>query len=361
MKILKYILIQLAVGANVMSALLLLVCALSSYLNPADYPKMALLGLSFPILLLLNLAFILFWLIFSVRYVWVPFVGMLFSLYYIYDYCPVNISEEKPENVLKLLTYNTNFFGQGEVDAKGDYPVLDYLTGSEADIVCIQEGNPWGKLTLKEVDDAMKKRGYNIRRLDDGRSEFLSVYSRLPVLSVERVTYKTSSNGSIAVKLLYEKDTILLINNHFESYKLTREDKIKYKELIKDPENDQAGQNSKALLGKMAKASGLRGPQVDSVINYIKKENVPSVIVCGDFNESPISYSCRRLSSMMMSSAYRQSGNGLGLSYNQSGFYFRIDHIFVSDDWQTYDTYVDKSAVWSDHYPLITYLKKREN
>ena len=51
---------------------------------------------------------------------------------------------------------------------------------------------------------------------------------------------------------------------------------------------------------------------------------------------------------------------GLGLSYNQKGFYFRIDHVFVSDYWQTYETHVDKSAPWSDHYPMITYLKKRK-
>ena len=83
------------------------------------------------------------------------------------------------------------------------------------------------------------------------------------------------------------------------------------------------------------------------------------VVVCGDLNDSPISYSCHRLSSRLKS-AFRQSGNGLGLSYNQKGFYFRIDHIFVSDYWQTYETHVDKTAPWSDHYPMITYLKKHK-
>ena len=83
------------------------------------------------------------------------------------------------------------------------------------------------------------------------------------------------------------------------------------------------------------------------------------VVVCGDLNDSPISYSCHRLSSRLKS-AFRQSGNGLGLSYNQKGFYFRIDHIFVSDYWQTYETHVDKTVPWSDHYPMITYLKKHK-
>ena len=93
----------------------------------------------------------------------------------------------------------------------------------------------------------------------------------------------------------------------------------------------------------MAGASRLRGPQVDSVLNYVKASGREAVIVCGDFNESPISYSCHRLSSEL-TSAFRQSGNGLGLSYNQKGFYFRIDHVFVSDYWQTYETHVARSV-----------------
>ena len=90
MKWLKRILVQMAIGANVMAALLLLACGLCSGLNPAEYPRAAIFVLGFPLLLLLNLAFVFFWLVFSIRHVWIPFAGMLFSVSYIYDYCPVN-------------------------------------------------------------------------------------------------------------------------------------------------------------------------------------------------------------------------------------------------------------------------------
>mgnify|MGYP006886263792 CR=1 FL=1 len=58
-------------------------CGLSSGLNPAVHSHVALFGLGFPLLLLLNIAFIFFWLVFSIRYVWLPFVGMLLSVSYI--------------------------------------------------------------------------------------------------------------------------------------------------------------------------------------------------------------------------------------------------------------------------------------
>ncbi len=359
MNLLKRILIQLAMGANVMAALLLFVCGLSSGVNPAVHPRMALFGLGFPLLLLLNISFVFFWLIFSAHRVWLSFAGMLLSFSYIYDYCPLNIFSKRPVGTLKLLTYNTEFLGHGEKDDEGRYPMLDYLVASDADIICLQEAGAVQKHLTAYIDSMMKSVGYHIRRLNDGEKESQLVYSRLPILSARRIAYESSTNGSVAVELLYEGDTVLLVNNHLESYKLTRADKLKYKELIKDPENGCAEVNSRELVRKMAGASRLRGPQVDSVLHYVENSGCKSVIVCGDFNDPPNSYSCHRMSSCMQS-AFRQSGCGLGLSYNQRGFYFRIDHIFVSDDWGTFETHVDKTATWSDHYPMITYLKKHK-
>ena len=54
MEWLKRIMVQLAIGANVMAALLLLACGLSSEVNPAVHPRLALFGLGFPLLLLLG-------------------------------------------------------------------------------------------------------------------------------------------------------------------------------------------------------------------------------------------------------------------------------------------------------------------
>ena len=126
-----------------------------------------------------------------------------------------------------------------------------------------------------------------------------------------------------------------------------------------DPERPEVDDDTRALVGKMAKASRARGPQVDSVMQYIRQADCRAVVACGDFNDAPVSYTCQRFSSVLQD-AYRQSGSGLGLSYVEKGFYFRLDHVFVSDYWQTYETGVDKSVKLSDHYPLVTYLVKRK-
>ena len=169
--------VQLAIGANVMAALLLLACGLSSEVNPAVHPRLALFGLGFPLLLLLNIAFVAFWLVFHVRHVWLPFAGMLLSIPYIYDYCPLNWPEKRPADALQLLTYNTEFIGKGVKGDDGRYPLLDYLAASGADIICLQEGVANKTPKPEYVDSIMMAAGYQVRHLKDGKPESQIIYT----------------------------------------------------------------------------------------------------------------------------------------------------------------------------------------
>ena len=84
------------------------------------------------------------------------------------------------------------------------------------------------------------------------------------------------------------------------------------------------------------------------------------IILCGDLNDSPISYACQQFS-QNLKSAYALSGNGVGFTYHEGGFLVRIDHIMYSKEWESYGTYIDKTMKNSDHYPLITKLKFSKN
>lgn len=353
MNTLRRFLIRLTAIGNITAALLLLICGLSPWLNPTQHPWASVLGLCFPIMLALNAAFLIIWLIIRPRYLWLTLLGLLPSITFIHTYCPINLPADKPQHAIKLLTYNTRTLDAKETNAAG-LTLTNYIAQSGADIICLQECS---SKHAQQFDSVMTAHGYHIARCDKPHS--IAVYTLLPIISQHLVTYQSLTNGSWAVELLYQGDTILLINNHLESYKLTPDDKAKYRDMIKEPESEKAEAAARTIVGKISEASCIRAPQVDSVINYIRSSTRTSIIVCGDFNESPISYSCLRMSERLKS-AYKQSGNGPGFTYNEKGFYFRIDHIFVSPDWHTYNTYIDKSAPWSDHYPLISYIEKEK-
>jgi hypothetical protein len=93
---------------------------------------------------------------------------------------------------------------------------------------------------------------------------------------------------------------------------------------------------------------------MEKVKNYISKQSSDGVIICGDFNDTPISYAYSKMK-VGLKDAYVSTGFGPGITYHEDLFLFRIDHIFHSPNIKAYQTKVDK-VKFSDHYPLRTYL-----
>ena len=91
----------------------------------------------------------------------------------------------------------------------------------------------------------------------------------------------------------------------------------------------------------------------------IKKIDTDYVLVCGDFNDTPISYAHRTIQGPLKD-AYAASGRGVGVTYNENFFWFRIDNILHSANMKPINCTVDKVR-YSDHYPLWCYLQLKEN
>ncbi len=64
-----------------------------------------------------------------------------------------------------------------------------------------------------------------------------------------------------------ENDTVTLINNHLESNKLTKEDKVMYEDMMKYPESQESKKRLRQLIRKLAEASAIRAPQADTIAN----------------------------------------------------------------------------------------------
>lgn len=240
-------------------------------------------------------------------------------------------------------------------------PHPELYKNSNADIVCMQEyaGSETAKIHLsnKEIRQALKDYPHhNIKQVGKtGAGSQLACYSKFPILSARMLDYRSNYNGSMVYEIKIGKDTVLLINNHLESNKLTREDKVVYEDMLKDPKAGKVKSGVRQLVNKLAEASAIRSAQARTIAQEIAHSPYPSVIVCGDFNDSPISYA-HRVISQDMDDAFTESGCGLGISYNQNKFYFRIDNILVSKNLKASGCTVDNSIKDSDHYPIWCYI-----
>lgn len=356
----------LILAVNALFTGLLLFTAYSPHIQPAMHPVQSCLGLAFPIFLVINGCFLIFWLVIQCyKSALLPLVGFLLCYSQIHTYLPVNFrTDSLPENSFKMLSYNIMGF-DGTVKKDGKNPILTYLKESNADILCLQEYATLDYsnfLSQKDVERELKAYPYHrINVVGKGKSQTnkLACYSKFPILSARVLDYPSEYNGSVVYELKIGEDTVTVINNHLESNKLTKADKVVYEDMLKSPEKEKVKSGLRLLVRKLAEASAIRAPQADVIAHEIAVSPHSHIIVCGDFNDTPISYAHHTIA-QELDDAFTRSGRGLGVSYNQNKFYFRIDNILTSKNLKAYNCTVDRSIKDSDHYPIWCFIAKKE-
>lgn len=344
---------RILLGANAVLAVLLLLSAYSPHVDPQTHPVWACMGLAFPVFLMPNVLFLLFWLVVYRRYALLPIMVLIVCWGSIRTYFPVNLFQsDAPDGAIKLVSYNTRAFGERASHTR-EKPndVLAYLQQTDADIICLQEFNWGGKLKKKDIDYALRKYPYRHYRELAGGMNGLGCYSRYPILSATSIPYESKVNGSVAYRIKVEKDTLLVVNNHLESYKIGDSDVETYQSVIDAPSSWENSAGVRKLARKLIKGTKARSAQADAVAAVIAGFNGQGVVVCGDFNDSPISYAHRKLGEGL-EDAFVHSGNGPGFSYVQNRFYFRIDHILTGKGVRSYQCLVNDTVKASDHYPI---------
>ena len=344
---LKKCLIGVGVGANLCTILMLWACVACAYVSPDILPRLSIACLAFPVCVVINLLFGVVWLLTQPRLIVVPLIGILCVTPYLLDYSPIHLTHEKyTDSALCVVTFNAGCLKREDFDT-----LTAFIERLDPDIICFQEINGDWKWDEK-VLEMTHRSGYE--RIFRGGRE---IYSRCPVLRDSiSVPFPTRTNGCTACILDIHGDSVALFNCHLESNHLEIQEKDEYREMLKDPQEDKVRKSGQLLTDKLAKSASFRGQQTDTLCQWIDEHPRTSIILCGDFNDTPISYSCLQFGRRLQS-AFREAGSGVGFSYNQSGFPVRIDHIYSSADWQAVRTYVDNTIDISDHYPLVTYLK----
>lgn len=343
------------------------VCAYSVLIPPQEHASVSFLGLLFPAFLIASLAFLPIWLVLGMMGLKFEFgrkkkrsaywgilfstVGMLCCAGSIRTYWPLNLPSDPPEGALKVMSFNIYTLANKEKVPWEEHPTVRYLLKSRADIVCIQES---GALSKEEVDSLLAET-YPYRQYDTTNSNHFACLSRYPIVGMTPIDYTSKGNATLAYDIAVGQDTLLVINNHLESYKLHDSDREEYKDVILRKDSTNVRRTILDLRKKLVAANIIRGPQADSVAHFIDQHPNRLIICCGDFNDASLSYT-HYLLTRRLNDAYTRSGNGPGPSYNQSGMYFRIDHILCSPLFRAYGAKVDTSIKSSDHYPIYCWL-----
>lgn len=355
-------------ATNIIASILLILSTKAAEIPPSQFAFISYLAMGFIFLFALNILYLILWIItFRWKYILVQLVVLIYCADPVTTYIPINKPSKKiPENAIKVMSYNVRGFDWLEGSASREHPVLEYIANSGADIICLQEFavEQWRDrnkmISLREFDRIMKDYPYrSIIRLGDTESSViygLACYSKYPIMRVARMPIESAFNGSAMYEIRVGKEDITVVNNHLESNRLTAEDKELYKDLIERKDRSKIDEVTKNILGHLDLAFKARELQANIVSSAIKKqrETTPKMIICGDFNDTPMSYSYNKIKGDFIDS-YKATGRGMGITYHEDMFLFRIDFIMHTPNIKSYNCVVG-DVKYSDHYPLTAYL-----
>ena len=355
---LKNMIFQMMAGANVATVIIMLLIGYSDRVNPVSFHLFANAGLAYPVFLLFNLLFLIFWCFVRIRWVVIPLLGFVFGFLPTRNYCPINLTDDTAKSNLKVLSYNVWGFGHmGHSD--DDYSIPAYIAEQGADIVCLQEAGEASPVNKEIQDIIFPLYQYRDTMKKENSGDVLAFYSKYPILKKERIPFESHGNIAGAVWLNVDGDTVIVVNAHFETTGLDADDKAHFKHMVKgEYATDSVETTSKLLYTKLKEATIKRAPQAEAVARFIAKHHGITMICCGDFNDGPNSYTHQTIANKL-TDCYVTAGNGPGISYHKGGFYVRIDNIFCSTDLEPLKCIVDNKIATSDHYPIICWLKKR--
>ena len=345
---------------NFAFACLLLLGVTAQFISPESSLLPAFLGLGYPFLLLPIIAFTIYSV---VRRSWGSLVANILLLVVVapttFTYFPIH-RESTPgrrPNELKVLSLNTQAFGYEKHLPGKPNASLAYIKKEGADIVCLQEAlliddkrNYVSEATLRSFFPEYPYIDRHLAQKAGGSG--LVLLSRYPIQEVRRLPISSTFNGGMVYRLLINKKLLTVVNLHLESFRLTNKDAEKYLDLVKTADTQAL---RKQMGQKLGPAFRKRGEQVDILRMNPAFTDSEYLIIAGDFNDTPISYTHYRLAEGRVD-AFRHSGSGFGFSFNYNHMGFRLDHIIHSKNIHSRFCKVDKGATISDHKPISCYI-----
>lgn len=336
------------------TAAALLLSYLALFFNPTEYPVPMFFGLYFIPILLLNMLMLLIALLQFRRTLLIPIIALIPTLFLADRFVKFGREEqEHPGKPVKVLTYNLGRYAAGgrRVTANEAVSGIRHLLAEQdADIVCLQE---FAVSDTTALSTYLPDYPYRAKHLFKGNRYFGNLtLSRYPIRHVESLTFPDSRNLSLVTDIDVAGQPVRVYNCHLESYSISFTALIK-RLFHKNSFTDEVVQ----VHGKVREATRRRSAQVDAVLRSEAASPYPN-LVCGDFNDTPISYTYHRLIQTKKDS-FAEAGTGFGATYSVLWPMLRVDYILLPQEYAA-DRHETLRVPWSDHYPITTmiYLDK---
>jgi endonuclease/exonuclease/phosphatase family metal-dependent hydrolase len=352
--------------ANIFAVMSLLISYMASYFDPASFWISSFFGLAYPAILIINVLFVIYWLIRWPRFALISGIAILAGWSVVLNYIGFRentaiMVPKSSESFIRIMTYNVHNFKQfgDKNDQFTKDQILNVIRNEQPDVICFQEffSRKKGEYNFRKyIQEILNTQHYYFKPSTDNGYEAIgmAIFSKFPIVDQGNIQFakKMNWNEAIWADLKKGDKTFRVYNVHFQSISFQPED-YQYLQKVKKEINTDV-ESSKKIGSRLKRAFIKRGNQVKMVKSHTDSCKTP-YIIAGDFNDTPISYTVKTISSGMNNS-FREKGSGLGVTYNGAFPNFQIDYIFTSPEFSVKNyLIIDKKL--SDHFPVRTDLE----
>lgn len=315
---------------NSIFATVLLLSYFLPYVSPKTIPLFAVLSLTVPFLILINLAFVIYWLIKFKKHFILSGVVLGIGIFFSSPFYKISDKRNFLNDDVKIMSYNVRMFNLYNwiKDKTITNKIENFIAEKEPDILAIQEyhHNPKRKLNYKYSYFEPTSKNFG-----------LAIFSKFPIINKGSLNFKNTSNNAIFIDVLRKKDTLRIYNLHLQSLKI-------------NPSKENFGEaNSEKLLQRLENGFKKQVTQTNRFLKH-EKQWKGKKIICGDFNNTAYSWVYKQIV-QGKKDAFVEAGSGTGKSFNYL-FPLRIDFILTdsSTEINNFKTFDKK---YSDHFPIL--------
>ena len=357
------------IGGNITIVLFYLLACLVPFLKAGCFWFISMLGLIFPVLFFLIAGLCIYWLIRKPKWAFVYAVALLLSwqqIWVIFGFSNnKGFTVTKKQETLRVLTWNLSSWGKTNKSngEKTDYrnEMIAVIKKTDADVLCFQEflfsrETNYRDSVIPELKECGYQYNYFVRFKYSKRLYKTAHITGVVILSKYAITdtaqFNYSDDGNteplIYADIQIKNKKLRVFTAHLQSVRFEGND---YEALHKLKEADEINiDQSKSIVRKLKNAYKKRALQAEILHNKIKESPYP-VIVCGDFNDVPNSYTYFTIKQNLQD-AFLKKGFGFGRTFRFISPTLRIDYI-LADKKFTVDQYNRITVPYSDHYPIV--------
>jgi len=348
---------------NCVFAFLLILSYGAPLISPSTCCFIAFLGLGYPFLVIINIAFLIYWLVRFIRYSLISAISILLGFKIMmssFGFHKLHASNKnEPSSAIRIMAYNVHGFGGvGKLNGKPiQSDVIKLINTQHPDIINFEEFYT-DVLNREVIMSSLKKvvnsgyyysKGYDFTQWD---SSGVAIFSRFPIINRGVIQPDANSGQIQAIYADIKKGDFVfrVYCVHLQSIRFDDNDHQYLKNM--------AGGSLKvhglhAIYSKLKQAFIQRGFQVALVKKNMSECPYPYVIA-GDFNDTPNSYAVTQINKGLKN-AFIENGSGLGLTYFGDFPGFQIDYILTSLQFNI-NNYQIINVKLSDHYPVMSDL-----